>query len=130
MENNQNEYNTTRIIEASRKENVKHEPTEKYEGVKYEKTEKPAMSIAAFVFSVAGLVSCPTFVLSIIPNFLGLIFGIIGLKRGMKSLAVSAIIISIISMLLGVVFFAGIVFGITELIEELPEIVREIESLI
>jgi PBP1b-binding outer membrane lipoprotein LpoB len=65
-------------------------------------TSKPAFSIASFVLGIVGL-----FVGAVICGTLAVIFGAIGLKKGMKGLAIAGIVIGVVDIVLGIIILAG-----------------------
>ena len=95
-----------------------------------EKTERPAFSIAGFVLSLIGLVLCPTVIFSVIPTLLGLIFGAVGIKRGLKGLGISAVVISIVTMLLIAVILVLYALLAASLFNAVPEILEGIGGVI
>ncbi|TYQ17935.1 UNVERIFIED_CONTAM: hypothetical protein Cloal_0327 [Acetivibrio alkalicellulosi] len=66
---------------------------------------KNSKAVTSFVLSVVSIVLCPLLVLQI----LGFIFGIKGLKSEKKGFAISGIVISCISFILGVIMLISII---------------------
>lgn len=63
---------------------------------------KPAMSIASFVLGIVGLI-----VAGLICGSLAIVFGIIGMKKGMKGLAIAGIVLGIIDVVAAIIILAS-----------------------
>lgn len=64
--------------------------------------DKPGFSIASFVLSIVGLI-----VAAIPCGLLAIIFGAVGMKKGMKGLAIAGLIIGIVDVVLGLLIVSS-----------------------
>jgi hypothetical protein len=64
--------------------------------------DRPGMSIASFVLGIVGLI-----VAGLICGSLAIVFGVIGMKRGLKGLAIAGLILGIIDVVAALIIIAS-----------------------
>ena len=65
--------------------------------------DRPGMSIASFVLGIVGL-----FIAGLICGTLAVVFGVIGMKRGLKGLAIAGLILGIIDIIAALIIIASL----------------------